>query len=73
MQRLIAVEFTDGSRCEMIPAALDLFLREDNWVRRFRRSSGWVWVGMTPLRREPATAAYQGSERRLWFDRRTVG
>lgn len=52
MPRMINVEFTDGTRCEMIPAALDLFLSEENWVRRFERSSGWVWVGFSQMRKE---------------------
>ena len=64
MKKLIRVEFTDGSSCEVIPAALDLFLRETDLVRCFQRENGWVWVGVTPLRGACSARNYQGVERR---------
>ncbi len=64
MQRMITVEFTDGTSCDMIPAALNLFLREKDWVRRFQRSNGWVWVGLSPMR-SGSLETFQGSDRRM--------
>lgn len=64
MSMLISVEFTDGTRCEMIPAALNLFLQEKDWVRRFRRKNGWVWVGLSPMRSGTRQETVQVSDRR---------
>jgi hypothetical protein len=64
MLQLILVEFTDGTSCRIIPAALDLFLREENWVSGFQRSSGWVRVGHDPIREVMRDSSYCGVERR---------
>ena len=61
--RMIEVEFRDGARGRMAPAALDLCLKH-NQLRRFRRSGGWVFVGRDPIRRTPPDKAYSGPERR---------
>ena len=59
----IPVEFIDGSRGKMVPAALDLCLRQ-NRIRSFQRASGWVVVGIDPLREPESPARYLGPERR---------
>jgi hypothetical protein len=48
----------------MAPKALDMFLARDG-VSRFRRSDGWVVVGVDPLRDSNKRYAYDGVERRL--------
>ena len=65
MDELIQVEFTDGTSCRIIPAALDLFLSEKNWIQRFQRSAGWVKVGHDPVRGEGRRSSYLGLERRF--------
>lgn len=60
--QFIQVEFLDGSFGAMAPAALDLCLRQKR-IRSFRRSDGWVVVGLDPLRRA-STRNYAGPERR---------
>ena len=64
MTRLIKVEMKDGTLCRMVPRALDMFLVRDG-VSRFRRSDGWVVVGVDPLRNPKKRYAYDGVERRL--------
>jgi pyrimidine operon attenuation protein/uracil phosphoribosyltransferase len=61
---LIEVELSDGTLCRMAPKALDMFLVRDD-VSRFRRSDGWVVVGVDPLRDLSKRSAYNGVERRL--------
>jgi len=60
---LIAVVFRDGTRGRVAPKALDLFLKVDK-ISRFKRSSGWVTVGIDPIRGEGDGSAYEGPERR---------
>ena len=64
MPRLIKVEMNDGVLCRMAPRALDMFLARDQ-VSRFRRSDGWVVVGVDPLRDPSKRCVYDGVERRL--------
>ena len=64
MGKLIEVELSDGTLCRMAPKALDMFLVRDG-VSRFRRSDGWVVVGVDPLRDLCKRCVYDGSERRL--------
>ncbi|PLX79744.1 MAG: hypothetical protein C0616_10365 [Desulfuromonas sp.] len=63
MNRLIQVETTDGRICRMAPRALDLFLSK-NRVARFRRSNGWVTVGLDPIRGTGNSRYYHGPNRR---------
>ena len=63
MDCFIPVEFTDGSHGKMVPAALDLCLRQ-NRIRSFRRSDGWVVIGLDPLRGTGSLVAYEGPDRR---------
>ena len=62
--KLIEVELSDGTLCRMAPKALDMFLVREN-VSRFRRSDGWVVVGVDPLRDPSKRYGYDGVERRL--------
>jgi hypothetical protein len=59
----IPVEFTDGTQGKMVPAALDLCLRQ-NRIRCFRRETGWVVVGIDPIRGTGGLRAYTGPDRR---------
>lgn len=63
MNRLIQVETTDGRVCRMAPRALNLFLGM-NRVTRFKRSDGWVTVGIDPVRGMGNSRYYHGPERR---------
>lgn len=60
---LIEVVFRDGIRGRVAPKALDLFLKADK-ISQFKRSSGWVTVGIDPIREEGDGSAYRGPERR---------
>ena len=62
--KLIEVELRDGTLCRMAPKALNMFLARDG-VSRFRRSDGWVVVGVDPLRNPSKGCVYDGVERRL--------
>lgn len=62
--RLIAVVFWDGTQGRVAPKALDLFLKEEK-ILRFERSSGWVTVGIHPIRGDRGNVAYSGPERRM--------
>ena len=64
MGKLIEVELSDGTLCRMAPKALDMFLVRDG-VSRFRRTDGWVVVGVDPLRDPSKRCVYDGVERRL--------
>ena len=64
MTRLIKVEMKDGVLCQMAPRALDMFLARDE-VSRFKRSEGWVVVGVDPLRDPKKRNAFDGAERRV--------
>jgi hypothetical protein len=64
MGKLIEVELNDSTLCRMAPKALDMFIVRDG-VSRFRRSDGWVVVGVDPLRDPRKRCVYDGVERRL--------
>jgi hypothetical protein len=57
---------TDGTSCQLRPKVLDNLL-ENGRVMRFKRSSGWVTVGVDPVRakrRNDICLLYYGPERR---------
>jgi len=56
----------DGTHHILTPAVLDVLL-ENNQVVKFKRSSGWVTVGIDPIRfknRREASRSYNGHDRR---------
>jgi hypothetical protein len=56
----------DGTSCQVRPKALDVLL-ENGHIQKFRRSSGWVTVGVDPVRakrRGDFSPLYYGPERR---------
>ncbi len=58
---LIQVEYKDNNRGVVNPPLLDHLL-SSNKINKFRRSSGWVTVGIDPIRGRGG--AYKGPERR---------
>ena len=64
MTGLMKVEMNDGVLCRMAPRALDMFLARGE-VSRFKRSDGWVVVGVDHLRDPKKSHAFDGAERRL--------
>jgi hypothetical protein len=59
----------DGSYQHLTPLALDILLQK-NHVLKFRRSSGWVTVGIDPIRvkdRREASRLFNGPDRRSVF------
>lgn len=65
-QQPIDVITRDGTYQHLAPAVLDILL-EKNHVLKFRRSSGWVTVGMDPIRvkdRREASRLFDGPDRR---------
>lgn len=59
----IQVELIDGTYCRVVPKGLELLLGRE-LVKRFRRSSGWVVIGVDPVRTPRRQFAYAGPERR---------
>lgn len=60
----IKVELNDGERLTVSSKGLDRLL-ERSLVRRFQRSSGWVVVGVHPVRiSRSVNGYYNGQERR---------
>jgi hypothetical protein len=62
----IDVVLADGTSSQISPRALDVLL-DTNRVLKFRRSSGWVTVGVDPVRSRRSSFAfdsYSGPERR---------
>ena len=62
----IDVIMWDGTYHRFTPLVLDVLL-ETNRVMKFRRSSGWVTVGVDPVRTSPRSSfseLYSGPERR---------
>ena len=56
----------DGTHHHFTPRVLDVMLERDQ-VMRFKRSSGWVTVGIDPVRvkrRDDVCCFYDGQERR---------
>jgi len=65
-QGRIEVILHDGTHYELSPRELDVMLDND-WVMKFKRSSGWVTVGVHPVRakaRVDLCPVYYGVERR---------
>ena len=64
--QLIETVLKDGTQCLLPPHVLDIMLARDR-VCQFRRASGWVAVGIVPIRagkRGEGIGTYQGPERR---------
>ena len=63
----IEVIMNDGTHHRFMPQVLDVLI-ENNRVMKFRRSSGWVTVGVDPIRvtgrRVEPIVNYFGPERR---------
>ena len=62
----IEVIISDGTHHHFTPQVLDVLL-ENNRVIKFRRESGWVTVGVDPIRiksRREASHMFKGHERR---------
>jgi hypothetical protein len=62
----IEVILADGMSAQISPKVLDVLLQNDR-VLKFRRSSGWVTVGVDPVRakrRNDFVTSYYGPERR---------
>ncbi|MDH3807552.1 MAG: hypothetical protein OET55_03465 [Desulfuromonadales bacterium] len=65
-QNPIEVIMSDGTYHHLTPQVLDVLL-ENNRVIKFRRESGWVAVGVDPIRlksRSEASHIFNGHERR---------
>lgn len=66
-QRPIDVILMDGTHCEIQSKVLDVML-DNGRVLKFRRSNGWVTVGVDPVRarrRNDFCDLYYGQERRI--------
>ncbi len=64
----IDVILTDGSYHHFAPRVLDTLLQGQR-VLKFKRSNGWVTVGIDPIRQDKPTVVngdYQGPERRSY-------
>ena len=63
----IEVILYDGSFYFLKPRELDVLLEHD-MISKFKRSSGWVTVGVDPIRakkRPDVTLEYSGNDRRM--------
>jgi hypothetical protein len=68
-QKHIHVITRDGNYQHLTPKVLDVLL-EKNHLMKFRRSSGWVTVGIDPIRvkdRRDASHLFSGPDRRSAF------
>jgi len=68
-QKPIELIMTDGSQLQVSPSALDVLLERDR-VTKFKRMSGWVTIGIDPVRgrrRTDNSYLYDGPERRVTF------
>ncbi len=59
---MIRVVYQNGIHDTVVPEYLN-FLLESDRVKMFRRGSGWVHVGVDPIRRQKSSS-YKGTERR---------
>ncbi|OHB26627.1 MAG: hypothetical protein A2X84_05020 [Desulfuromonadaceae bacterium GWC2_58_13] len=59
---MIRVVYKNGIHDTVVPEYLN-FLLESDRIKMFRRSSGWVHVGVDPIRNQIAPS-YNGPERR---------
>ena len=65
-QQLIHAITIDGSYQHLSSPVLDVLI-ENNHVSKFKRSSGWVTIGIDPIRvkdRREAPCLFNGPERR---------
>ena len=65
-KRPIETIISDGTHHQLTPAVLDVLL-ENNQVIKFRRSDGWVTVGIDPIRfknRRESCFFFDGPDRR---------
>ncbi|MEN8686628.1 MAG: GSU3473 family protein [Desulfuromonadales bacterium] len=65
-QKPIEIIMTDGSQLQVTPKVLDVLI-ESNRVTKFKRSSGWVTIGVDPIRcthRVDNSYLYDGPEKR---------
>jgi hypothetical protein len=62
---LIEVELVDGEMTKVLQQGLDRLI-EKNLVKRFKRHSGWAYVGIDPIRSKHNTyeQLFDGPERR---------
>ena len=61
---LIEVQLSYGERTTVLQEGLDRLL-EHNLVNRFKRKSGWVTVGVDPIRSKTTSQLiYEGFDRR---------
>ncbi len=68
-QQLVHVITRDGTYQHLTPQVLDVLL-EKNYLMKFRRSSGWVTVGVGPIRvkdRREASRPFNGADKRSAF------
>ena len=65
----IDVITNDGNYRHLTPLVLDIML-EKNLILKFKRSSGWVTVGIDPIRvkdRREASLPFNGPDQRSFF------
>jgi len=68
-QQLIDVITRDGTYQHLTPPVLNILLEKDS-LMKFRRSSGWVTVGIDPIRvkdRREASRPFSGPDKRSPF------
>jgi hypothetical protein len=66
-QQLIHVITRDGAYQHLTPPVLDILLEKGS-IMKFRRSSGWVTVGIDPVRvkdRREASCPFSGPDKRF--------
>ena len=59
----------DGSQIRVTPRVLNILL-DTNWVEKFKRSSGWVTIGIDPVRfqrRMDNCDLYFGADQRVIY------
>jgi hypothetical protein len=65
----IEVIMSDGTQIHVTPRVLDVLLDTDR-IAKFKRSSGWVTVGLDPVRVKDTSNycdKYNGPERRIMY------
>ncbi len=60
---ILRIQYTDN-RYDMVKGSMLDRLIEDHQITRFRRSSGWVTIGVDPVRTGNKKPGYSGPERR---------
>ena len=61
---LIRVRYPDGATRMVRPQLLNQLIRT-RMIAEFRRSNGWVRLGVDPVR-QVVSQEYGGAERRIW-------